>query len=159
MKAFILGLIFGIALTVAGIWYFGDRHAIRVDADNAGASLQNAAVETKDYVATKADSLNLSPADIKAEMERMGAIVRRKATDAGQAVSDAASDTRITTEIKGKLVADPDLSALSISVSTTDGLVTMSGTASSPANIHKAVKLAWDTDGVRGVVSTLQVKE
>jgi osmotically-inducible protein OsmY len=159
MRAFILGIIFGVVLTVAGLWYFGDRHAIRVDTDNAGNSLKSAAVETKDYVAAKADSLNLSPADIKAEMERAGAIIRRKALDAGQAVSDAASDTRITASIKGKLVADPDLSALSISVSTTDGLVTMSGTSSSPGNIHKAVKLAWDTDGVRGVVSTIQVKE
>ncbi len=158
MKKFILGLIFGIAICGAAYWYFGD-HTLRVDVGQAGTSLKDAAVETKDYVQTKADALNLNPADIKAEMDRMGAIVRRKASDAGQAVSDAATDTRITAAIKAKLVADPDLSALSISVSTTDGLVTMSGTASSPENIHKAVKLAWDTDGVRGVVSTIQVKE
>jgi len=110
-------------------------------------------------VQEKADSLDLSTTNIKAELARTGAIVRRKASDAGQVVADATADTRITATIKGKLVGDPNLSVLSISVSTTDGLVTMSGAASSPDNIRKAVQLAWETDGVRGVVSTIQVKD
>ena len=105
---------------------------MRVDADHASANLKNAATETKDYVQEKADSLNLSTTNIKDEMSHLGAVIRRKTTAAGHAIADAASDTKITTTIKGKLVADPNLSALSISVSTTDGLVTMSGTASSP---------------------------
>jgi hyperosmotically inducible protein len=155
---FLLGLILGVALCGAAIWYYGNR-PMHADAQQAGDDLKNAAVQTKDYVQEKADSLNLSTADIKAELARTGAIVRRKASDAGQVVADAAADTRITATIKGKLVGDPNLSALSISVSTTDGLVTMSGAASSPDNIRKAVQLAWDTDGVRGVVSTIQVKD
>jgi hyperosmotically inducible protein len=85
--------------------------------------------------------------------------VRRKTADAGDVMADVAADARITAAIKGKLVADAGLSSLSISVSTTDGLVTMSGAASSPENIQKAVQLAWDTDGVHGVVSTIQVKD
>jgi osmotically-inducible protein OsmY len=56
-------------------------------------------------------------------------------------------------------VADPDVSALSISVNTTGGVVTLSGTASSSENIRKAMQLAYDTDGVNQVVSTIQVKE
>jgi osmotically-inducible protein OsmY len=36
--------------------------------------------------------------------------------------------------------------------------VTLSGSASSPENIRKAILLAMDTNGVREVVSTLQVK-
>jgi osmotically-inducible protein OsmY len=158
MKAFLIGLILGAVLCFAGIWYSGN-HTMRVDADHANANLKNAATETKDYVQEKADSLNLSTTNIKDEMSHLGAVIRRKTTDAGHAIADAASDTKITTTIKGKLVADPNLSALSISVSTTDGLVTMSGTASSPENIQKAVQLAWDTDGVNGVVSTMQVKQ
>jgi osmotically-inducible protein OsmY len=158
MKAFILGLLLGIVVCGAAIWYYGSQPT-HVQARTAGNELKNAAVETKDFVQEKADSLNLSTTNIKAELERTGAIIRRKASDAGQYVANAAEDTKVTATIKGKLVADPNLSALSISVSTTDGLVTMSGTASSPDNIHKAVQLAWDTDGVRGVVSTMQVRD
>lgn len=158
MKAFFVGVILGAALCGLGVLYFSD-HTLRVDVGEAGKQIESAATETKDYVQQKADSLNLSTTNIKDEMAQMGAVIRRKATDAGQAVADAAADARITTTIKGKLVADPNLSALSISVSTTDGLVTLSGTASSPENIRKAIQLAWDTDGVHQVVSTIQVKE
>jgi hyperosmotically inducible protein len=158
MKAFIIGLILGIAVCWAAIWFYGNQ-PMRAEARQAGADTRDKVVEAKDYVQEKADSLNLSTTNIKAELSREGAIVRRKTADAGEVIADAAADTRITTTIKGKLVADPNLSALSISVATTDGLVTMSGAASSPENIHKAVQLAWDTDGVHGVVSTIQVKD
>jgi osmotically-inducible protein OsmY len=57
-----------------------------------------------------------------------------------------------------KLAADPDLSVFSISVATTAGRVTLSGTVASPELIGKATALALETDGVREVVSTLQVK-
>ena len=55
-------------------------------------------------------------------------------------------------------MADKDLSALSISVNTTSGIVTLSGTVSSPEHISKAMLLAMETEGVREVVSTLQVR-
>ncbi|HXD01063.1 MAG TPA: BON domain-containing protein [Verrucomicrobiae bacterium] len=158
MKAFMLGLILGAALCWAGLWFYGNQ-PMRGDARQAGADTKEKAVEAKDYVEQKADSLNLSTTNIKAELAREGAIVRRKTADAGDVIADTAADARITAMIKGKLVADASLSALSISVSTTDGLVTMSGAASSPENIQKAVQLAWNTDGVHGVVSTIQVKD
>jgi hyperosmotically inducible protein len=158
MKAFILGLILGAALCWAGISYYGNR-PMRAEARQAGADTREKVVEAKDYVEEKADSLNLSTTNIKAELARAGAIVRRKTADVGDVIADTTADARITTAIKGKLVADAGLSGLSISVSTTDGLVTMSGAASSPENIQKAVQLAWNTDGVHGVVSSIQVKD
>ena len=158
MKAFIVGTLFGIAL--CAVWFLYFNHApMRVDVDRAQADVKNAATDTANYVHEKMDSLNLNSSDIKAELAKTGAVIRRKASDAGAAIADAAADTKITTVIKGKLVADPNLSALAISVSTTDGLVTMSGTATSSANVEKAIQLAWDTDGVKGVVSTIGVKE
>ncbi len=56
-------------------------------------------------------------------------------------------------------MGDPDLSAVAISVSTTDGCVTLSGTASSAENIRRAMTLAYNTEGVTQVVSTLLVKQ
>ena len=67
----------------------------------------------------------MRPEDIKEDLARGGQIVRRKAREAGQAIADATADARITTAIKGKLLANRDLSALSISVNTTGGVVTL----------------------------------
>jgi hyperosmotically inducible protein len=84
-------------------------------------------------------------------------VVRRKAKEAGQAISDATADARITAAIKGKLVTS-DLPGLSISVNTTAGVVTLSGTVPSAEAISKAMLVAMETDGVKEVISTLQVK-
>ena len=102
--------------------------------------------------------MHLRPEDIKDELARSGQVVRREATEAGHAIADATADARTTATIKAKLVASRDLSALNISVNTTDGVVTLSGAVSSSEHISKAILLAMDTDGVREVVSTLQVK-
>jgi osmotically-inducible protein OsmY len=102
--------------------------------------------------------LHISPEDIKDELARTGQVVRRAATDAGHAIADATADARTTTAIKAKLVASRDLSALNISVNTTAGVVTLSGAVASHEDISKAILLAMETDGVREVISTLQVK-
>ena len=61
-------------------------------------------------------------------------------------------------KIKAKLALDKELSALGISVTTTDGRVTLSGNVPSTKHISKAMMLALETDGVREVSSTLKVK-
>jgi len=73
-------------------------------------------------------------------------------------LADTTADARITAAIKAKLLGDHDLSAISISVNTTGGIVTLSGTVPTPAAISKAMLLAMETDGVQEVISTLQVK-
>jgi hypothetical protein len=156
MRAFLAGLIIGVALTVAGVWYYGERNP---RTERAKEDMQSAATQTKDYVKEKMDSMDLSTDKIKDELARTGEVIRRKAENAGSDIADAAKDAKITTVIKAKLVASPDLSALSISVSTTEGRVTLSGTVSSPEKIGEAIKLAMGVDGVQEVVSTLQVKE
>ena len=62
------------------------------------------------------------------------------------------------TEIKAKYAMDPNLSVWKISVSCSQGHVTLSGTVTAPDDIGKAVALALDADGVRDVTSTIQVK-
>src|ERR1700676_917130 len=61
------------------------------------------------------------------------------------------------TIIKAKYVLDHDLSAIDISVDSQDGDVALGGTVSSPELVGKAVVLALDTDGVRGVTSKITV--
>lgn len=126
--------------------------------DQARESVQRAAERTKEALMAKLEVLELKSEQIQKEIAEKGKIVRRKARDLGETVADAAIDVSLTTTIKAKLAADPDLSALNISVSTTAGRVTLSGTVASFEEMGKAIALALETEGVREVVSTLQVK-
>ncbi len=156
MKAF-LTLLLGIGLGAAAVWFYGTRQgksAIRA----TGEQIESTTKSARDTVQEKLRVLDLRPEQVKEDLARTGQVVRRKAREAGKAIADATADARITAAIKGKLVANRDLSALSISVNTTGGVVTLSGPVSTPEDISKAMLLAMETDGVTEVVSTLQVK-
>lgn len=71
---------------------------------------------------------------------------------------EAMADTAITTKIKAGLVKEPDLSASSIHVETTKGVVMLSGFVNSKAEADKAVELARNVDGVKKVESAIKVK-
>ena len=76
----------------------------------------------------------------------------------GAATASASADAAITAKIKAKYVFEPNLSALSISVNTTDGRVTLAGNVASHEQIGRAIFIALETRGVQEVNSTLQVK-
>lgn len=168
MKTFLIGFLFGIIISLGVVWFFTsgrqipevkkaeEQAAARVD--QARESVQKAAERTKEALIAKMEVLELKSEQVQKELSEKGKIVRRKARDLGEAVADAAIDAGLTTAIKAKLAADPDLSALSISVTTTAGRVTLSGTVASPELIGKAVTLALETEGVKEVISTIQVK-
>jgi len=153
----LLVLILGIVIGAAAYWFLSssDKDA---ELRSAGEHVGTAVKTTREAVQEKLRVLDLRPEDIKEELSRTGQIVRRKTREAGQAIVDATADARITAAIKGKLVTDRTLSALSISVNTTEGVVTLSGAVSTPEDISKAMLLAMDTEGVREVISVLQVK-
>jgi osmotically-inducible protein OsmY len=153
----LFALILGLAVGAAVVWYLETgRGNARVQ--SATNEVENAAKSAGDAIQEKLKVLDLRPQDVKDELARTGQVVRRSATQAGQAIADATADARITAAIKGKLIASRDLSALSISVNTTGGIVTLAGTVPSTDAISKAMLLAMETDGVKEVVSTLQVK-
>jgi len=69
-------------------------------------------------------------------------------------------DSVITTKIKTKLAAEHIGSAKHISVDTDkNGVVWMTGTANSQAEVDKAVAIARDTEGVKSVHSKLTVQK
>ena len=154
---FLLALILGVVIGAAAIWFYQDgHHHPRIQ--SATDQLNSAAKSAGDAIQEKLKILDLRPQDVKDELARTGQVVRRKAKEAGQAIADATADARITGAIKGKLLGNRDLSVLSISVNTTAGVVTLSGTVPSTEAISKAMLLAMETDGVKEVISTLQVK-
>ena len=68
------------------------------------------------------------------------------------------SDSWITTKVKSDLAVEKDVSAMNISVKTVDGVVTLSGKASSQAEADKAVRVAGQINGVKSVVNNLDVR-
>lgn len=156
MKTF-LALLVGAAIGIAAVWYF-QHNKNNSQFHSAGQEIKNTAESAGDAISDKLKSWHLDRDSITNELAKTGRVIRDKSSQAGQAIKDATADARITAAIKAKLVKDPDLSAWDIHVSTTGGVVTLSGTVSTPDLIGKAMGLALDTDGCRQAVSTLQVK-
>lgn len=158
MKAFFTGLVLGVVLTVFTGWYFfvaRKSQPVQHAQDVTAAALQR----TVDAIEVKLVAWHLTTADIQEELAKTGKVVRRQMRDFGAVVADASADAAITGKIKAKYALDKELSAWGLSVSTTDGRVTLSGNVSSPKLIGKAIMLALETDGVREVSSTLRVEK
>ncbi len=158
MKDFFTGMLVGVILTAFSGWYFTmGRKSPRVQ--RAQDVVASGIVKTVDAVEARIDAFELRGKDIKDELANSGRVVRRSVRSVGSTVADATRDTRITTAIKAKLVADSELSAWNISVATSDGLVTLSGHVATHDQIGRAMLIALDTGGVHEVVSNLRVKQ
>ena len=153
MKTLVI-LLIGAALGI-GAYIFLSGAGHRSPISRAGDRISNGAGELKDKWN---ENIELDASKIKDELAHTGKVIRKKAEQAGNAISDATADARITTAIKGKLALESDIASLKISVNTTGGVVTLSGTVPSHESILKVMKLALAVDGVSQVVSTLQVK-
>jgi osmotically-inducible protein OsmY len=153
MKRLLFGFLVGVFTGAGGYWY--------LQQDEGKAKLEQAKAEVasgaEKVVTSIQDSLqDISVEAIKEELAKTSMIVREKAQAAGASIAGATANTRITASIKSKLLANPELSGLGINVNTTDGLVTLSGKAKSHEQIAEAVKIAYDTEGVTKVISTIQ---
>ncbi|VYU42370.1 molecular chaperone OsmY [Metakosakonia massiliensis] len=73
-------------------------------------------------------------------------------------VKGYAGDTATTSEIKAKLLADDIVPSRKVKVETTDGVVQLSGTVDSQAQIERAESIAKAVDGVKSVKNDLKTK-
>ncbi|MBK5969298.1 MULTISPECIES: BON domain-containing protein [Thiorhodovibrio] len=87
---------------------------------------------------------------LDATKESMG----EKADETGNYLSDAA----ITAKIKAEILGDSALKVLQIDVTTTDGVVTLSGTVDSQSSLDRASELARNNQGVTSVENNLVVE-
>jgi osmotically-inducible protein OsmY len=69
------------------------------------------------------------------------------AGSAGEFVDDSV----ITTKVKSSFVADSSVSALDISVETTQGVVNLMGIVNNEQERQRAIQIAQETDGVKQV--------
>ena len=77
---------------------------------------------------------------------------------AAESPGKAVSDSWITTKVKSELATDKQVKATHIHVKTVEGIVTLTGTTKSQADIDRAVEDANKVKGVKQVVNNLEVK-
>ena len=146
----LLRLMLLVVLVLAAVWLVRNM-GLGTERVNAEGALRGAAAKVEKAV---------SDIDLKAiadELRQTGRVIRRKAGQAARKIEDATEDGRTTAAIKARLALDPSLSALEISVDTTDGRVTLAGKVNSPEDVARAMQIALEQENVTEVVSTLQV--
>jgi hyperosmotically inducible protein len=74
-------------------------------------------------------------------------------------VKRVASDSWITSKVKGKLLKDEGLKSLKVSVETHQGVVLLSGFVATEDQIKLAEKIAAETEGVKSVKNSLVLKK
>ncbi|CAM3139834.1 BON domain-containing protein [Rariglobus hedericola] len=85
-------------------------------------------------------------------------IVIRDKPATGETVGDKMDDASITSQLKYALLSHKATSALKTKVTTNDGVVTITGVASSDAEKSLVTKLAQDVRGVKSVNNEMTVK-
>lgn len=148
MKRMLLSFVVGVAVGALGHWYLQQEEGKRAVAD-ARERVAAGAVKAKEVVLHGVD-------EIKEELLRTGRVVRDKATGA-QAPADAKADEVTVSAVRARVLGDSGLASSKINVDSTNGVVTLSGTAANYEQIGRAMQLALDTAGVQRVVSLVQV--
>jgi hyperosmotically inducible protein len=93
------------------------------------------------------------------DVDTSNIIITDKSADSKQPFTDAL----ITAKVKGmfiqkKLFSDANIAAMSISVDTNNGIVSLSGTAESQEQIDNAIKIAKAIKDVKEVKSTVKIE-
>ena len=95
--------------------------------------------------------------EAKKDLQAAGSEIKKDASQAGAAMADSAADLTITTKVKAAMAADDQLSALAISVDTTNKVVTLTGPAPTQEASDRASSMAQAVDGVTEVKNQLIV--
>jgi hyperosmotically inducible protein len=87
-------------------------------------------------------------------MEGAGEAIGEKAEKVGEYMDDAA----ITAKIKAEILSDPLLKVAEINVTTTDGVVKLSGVVDSRQSIDRALEIVRSIRNLKSVENGLTVK-
>src|SRR5476651_1870787 len=83
--------------------------------------------------------------------------IAKNPANANETTGDKIDDASITAQVKSSLLSHHSTSAMHTGVSTTDGVVTLSGTAKNDAEKSLVTKLATDINGVTSVINNMTV--
>ncbi|HYU31599.1 MAG TPA: BON domain-containing protein [Thermoanaerobaculia bacterium] len=106
-------------------------------------------------------NLDKAGQDVQAAADQAGKAIEQGAqrveSRVGPVVRGVLDDAAVTTRVKARLVADPDVNAFHVDVDTVDGRVTLNGKVASEHQRQEAEELASRTQGVVSVVNLIQV--
>src|SRR4030095_4396498 len=74
-----------------------------------------------------------------------------------ETIGEKSDDASITPQVKSSLLSHRSTSAVKTKVSTTDGVVTLSGIAKNAAEKSLVTKLVTDIDGVSSVINNMTI--
>jgi hyperosmotically inducible protein len=121
----------------------------------------NVDVDTNEGVVTLSGAVEKVEAREEAEkLARNTEGVRKVINDityGSRGIGERIDDGWITTKVKTKLTADPELNPFNINVDTKEGVVTLSGRVKTKAASKEAAELAAGTEGVKTVKNRLEV--
>jgi hyperosmotically inducible protein len=75
------------------------------------------------------------------------------------AVHNTIDDATISTRVKTALLNEPDVAALRITVTSSGGVVTLSGAVKTAGEEQRAIAVARSIEGVRDVKSQLKIEQ
>jgi hyperosmotically inducible protein len=96
-------------------------------------------------------------ADIARHVAGVVSVINEIHVQAGDRVGAYVDDSWITAKVKSEMAANNEISALNISVNTSKGVVTLSGTATTMKESAKAVEIARSVQGVVSVENAIRV--
>lgn len=107
------------------------------------------------------ENLEQAGQELEAAADQAGRALERGAerveAEVGPVVRDVLDDATVTTRVKARLVADPEVNAFHIDVDTIDGRVTLNGKVATEHQRREAEELTSRTEGVSSVVNLIQV--
>jgi hyperosmotically inducible periplasmic protein len=111
-----------------------------------------------------AEGVGVAAGETKKGVEKAGektaegvSVAAHETKNAAKKTGEVVSDSWITTKVKAKFVGEDALKHSHISVSTTDNVVTLTGTVASEAGRERAIAIVKQTDGVKDVVDKLTI--
>ena len=123
---------------------------VHVDGEQVDKNLDQAGKELRSGAQEIGEAVNEAGKAVERGADRLE-------SEVGPVVKDVLDDAAVTTRVKARLVADPDVNAFHIDVDTVDGRVTLNGKVATEYQKQEASELADRTEGVREVVNLLQV--
>ena len=130
-------------------------------AASATAGLVDRAASATSGAIDKAQDAAGRAADRVQESASSGALARagQAASGAMSRAGDALGDAAITAKVKAALLADARVKGLQVDVDTSDGAVTLTGSADAQPGLDAAAEIARRIDGVKSVENRMTVKK
>lgn len=165
MKTRALYRVLAVGATVGVLWLTGcDRGDVAVSKEEDAQGNTTIHVDgdkVEENLEKTGAALERGAEQVQEGAQAVGGALERGAErieqEVGPVAQEVLSDAAITTKVKAKLLADPEINPFQIDVDTVDGIVTLNGKVGSESVKAEAETIARGTEGVRDVNNVMQI--